>query len=242
MKRALVTLLDDGFYVGFEVFLKSFLAFNPWFSDDFVVIDVGLSEKTREKMREKYPKMVFFTPKYENYSAVNMKITAERLKKTYYTLDVFDLPYDRIVFMDMDMLILGDLREIFNFAGHIGGVRAYNRNADILQGGINTGLFVVNSEFLNEKTYKRLLEIARPGHNMPDQTVINEAFKGQISELRKVFNVEKRMINTRRFKNVIEEMRVLHFVGEKPWQKHAPGTLEAGYEPFEKLWREWRDK
>ena len=242
LKRALVAMMDDNFYVGYDVFLKSFLHFNPWFTDDFAIIDVGLSVETRQKMVERYARTVFVKPIYDNYKLVNMKHTAKHLQKTFYTLDVFALPYDRAIFIDMDTVILGDLSTLFDFPGQFGAVRQYNRNMDRLTHGFNSGVFVVNSPALSLATYQRLLQIASPGHSMPDQAVLNQHFAGRMHYFDKIYNVEKRMLHTKLHTKTLENARILHFVGEKPWETHSSWHLEAKYEPLEAIWREWRDK
>ncbi len=235
MTTCLTTLLDDNFLIGARVFLSSFLRHNPWFDHDFVVIDCGLSEESKEILLAAYPKTIFQKVNKAEYRGVKFAKTAPRLQNTYYTLEVFGLPYDRVIFMDMDMLVMDDVSEVFRFSGVIAGCKAYDRNRDKFLNFINTGLFVFNAVALQHVSKARLLEIAMPGHSMPDQFVINAAFKRHMQYLPKEFNVEKRMLHTREYRNFLRGVRVWHFVGAKPWQVHTEG-LESTYREIEQLW------
>lgn len=239
MKKALVCLMDDKFYGAFRVFLASFLHHNSWFRDDICIIDVGLSEPIRSKIRGLYPKIDFHTPIYDNYSHVKTSTTAERLKKTYYTLDAFILPYQRIIFIDLDTVIMGSMLEVFECAQSFAGVQAYNRSTDQLQLAINSGLFVLNHSVIKPNIYDRLLQIAAPGHNLPDQAVLNTFFKGRTHFLPKKYNVEKRMYKSLRMAHILKDVRMWHYVGEKPWQAHKPGSLESLYVEVETYWHFW---
>ncbi len=239
MKQALFTLCDSAFLPGFIAFMKSFIHFNQWFDLEFVVMDVGLGDKGRETMLGYYKNIRFIEPMARNYKAVDMSRTTDSLKKTYYTLDVFALTeYDRITAIDMDVLVLGDVKAIFDCEAPLAMVRGYNAKLDILRNDFNSGVFTVNKPYLSDEHYRRLLDIARRGHSMPDQKVINSAFAGQIHELPKIYNVEKRMIATKQFKGVLERARILHFVASKPWQEQK----EPGFEAMEKLWWEWYER
>ncbi len=239
MKQALFTLCDSAFLPGYIAFMKSFLHFNPWFNLEFVVMDVGLGADGRKLMLEFYQNIQFIEPMARNYKAVDMSRTADSLKATYYTLDVFALTdYDRITAVDMDVLVLGDVKAVFDCEAPLAMVRGYNAKLDILRNDFNSGVFTINKPFIGEEHYRRLLDIARRGHSMPDQKVINSAFAGQIHELPKIYNVEKRMISTVKYRDVLDQARILHFVASKPWHDER----EPGFETLEAAWWEWYRK
>lgn len=235
----LITLLDDNFVIGLEVFFKSLMIHNKlWFDLPFIVLDLGLSSWNKRKIKNIYPNVEFRPIKKDRYSAVNFSATQPRLKNTYYTLDVFiQDDFDKLVFIDMDTLVLGDIRELFHNHYDIAGVKAYSPRQDKLRIDINTGVFCVSKKYLNEKTYADMLNLATPGHSMPDQHVINDFFKGKMEYFNKAYNVEKRMINSENFRDTLTKIKILHFVADKPWQKHR----EPGFEKFEKLWKEYYD-
>jgi lipopolysaccharide biosynthesis glycosyltransferase len=239
MRQALFSLCDSAFLPGYIAFMKSFLHFNPWFDHEFVVLDVGLGEQGREAMLKYYRNIRFLSPEKGNYKAVDMSRTADTLKKTYYTLDVFRLTeYDRITAIDMDVLVLGDIKAVFDCEAPLAMVRGYNAKLDELRRDFNSGVFTVNKPYIGDEHYRKLLDLARRGHSMPDQKVINSYFAGQIHELPKIYNVEKRMISTKAFKDVLDNARIIHFVASKPWQEQR----EPGFEALETLWQEWYER
>jgi lipopolysaccharide biosynthesis glycosyltransferase len=238
MNIALCTMIDDNFKIGFDVFWKSFIKNNSWFNHDLVIIDVGLSDASKTDIRQKYSKVVFKKPDKKNYCNVNLNKTHKKLQKTYYTLDVFSYTeYDRIVFIDSDVLILGDLECIFDCTDRIAGAKAYNTKLDQLGDRINSGVFVINKPVIGDRIYKKLLRIAQRGHSMPDQRTINCCFKDEMCFINKSFNVEKRMLHTKKYKHVLENAKVIHYVAKKPWEDGKDfNEIENSYSELEKMW------
>lgn len=240
MKIALCSLMDDNFVIGFKVFIKSLLKHNPWFDYDYVILDNDISDESKEEMNKCYDKLIFRKIKKERYEQVDMSRTADKLKATYYTLDVFSIAeYDRIVFMDVDMLVLDDLSEVFNCGYPFAACKAYNSGQDITRNDINSGLFVINEKYLNKVVYNDLLRIARRGFSMPDQKVLNRYFINQIHFLDKRYNVEKRMYHTKQFKKIKDNPAVIHYVATKPWEPNKPNEIEASFSEWENLWMEY---
>lgn len=249
MQIALVTMIDDNFVIGFEAFIKSMKINNPWFMNGeyiFHIIDVGLSYDSKaiiETYADKFNFPVIFTkPDKKDYSVIDMSKTAGKLKNTYYTFDVFKLPYDRVVFIDMDTIVMGDIQELFSCSEDIAAVKGYNARQDIIREDINSGVFVVNSKYLNAETYQALINFSRRGFSMPDQKAINGYFKGQIKYFNKKYNVEKRMLNTKNYQKVMNDIRILHFVARKPWEsKEGYKPEELVYDELEQIWHKYYD-
>ena len=241
MKICMFTSLNDSIMITFEPFIKSFLHNNQWFDLDFVILDLGVSPANRERCLRLYPKCKFILPQKENYKYVNWMATHEKLRPTYFKLDMFSLDYDRVVSIDIDMIVQGDMKEVFDCDKPIAGCKGYIQKKDRLGSGINTGLVVINKEFLNDTTYKRVLEVARPGHRMPDQTTINSYFKNRIHYLDKKYNCEKRIWRSDKydFNDFKNKMVVIHYVGFKPWEKNKP-EMDLGYNELEAVWWEWK--
>lgn len=228
----LFTSLTDDFDVAMGPFWRSFMKHNQWFDLDFVILDLGCSLDTRNYVKKLYSNVKWIKPKFENYKGVNMAVTMPRLRATYYKLDVFSLyEYDTVVSIDVDMIVLGDMREVFNQVEEFSACASF-RAPDRIDKTINSGLFVINNH--REEMYRELIEIARPGHAMPDQFPINKYFAGNINYLPKKYNVEKRM-----FKSSIalplEEVTVVHYVGQKPWELVKSEACQ-GFDDLERLW------
>jgi lipopolysaccharide biosynthesis glycosyltransferase len=231
-------MLNRDFIIGYKVMISSLLDKNQWFDHEVVILDLDLTPSDKTDILDLYENTTFIKPKIKNYSRVNFERTAEKLRATYYKLDVFRLDYDRIVFIDSDVVVVGDLSELFNCSLDFAAVKGYNARLDEMRADINSGVFVVNKRFLNDETYTALVQMAEHGHSMPDQKVINSYFKGQIAYFNKGFNVEKRMISTVRFRKVLENMRIIHYVASKPWMEDR----EEGFDELEKYWFEAYEK
>lgn len=240
MKIALVTLMDDGFFIAYEGFWKSFIKHNPLFGWDFVVLDNGLSDKNKDKIKDNYRNSHFRKIDKKSYCDINMSKTHDKLKATYYTFDAFKMNiYDRIVFMDMDITVLGDIRELFACKNGFAACRAYNSKLDEFTDTFNSGVFVVQKQYLNEHVWKDLINISRRGFSMPDQRALNQYFRNEKHWLPKKYNVEKRMLNTEKHKNVWDEKVCLHWVASKPWESEKPNEIEASFVDLEKTWWEY---
>lgn len=239
MRTALITLVDDNFVQGLEVFLRSLRANNPWFDLPFIVLDLGLTELARARVLAAYDKIELRQIQKENYRKINFSKTHPRLRNTYYTFDVFlQSDFDRLVFMDMDTLVLGDIRELFGAPEGFSAAKCYDAKRDCMRNDFNSGVFTVTKPYLNESVYHRLVEMAQEGHSMPDQAVLNRYFGPKMRELPKIYNVEKRMLHTERLKDVFNAVKVLHFVAAKPWQQDKPES-ERRYGSLEKIWWEY---
>lgn len=235
---SLITAIDSNFMPGFRVFWKSFISFNPWFDLDFIILDLGLLDKHITELKNTYKKIEIRNIKKENYENINMSMTRERLKKTYYKIDVFNqIDQKRLIFIDMDTLILGDISEIFKFKGKFGACQIYVSRTDSFGKEINSGVFVINNT--SKKIYDGLLEIAKYGLTMTDQEAINKYFRGKVTYLSKIYNVEKRMLHSKNKKDIFNKKRILHFVASKPWERLKPNKRELMYKSLERLWHDF---
>jgi len=239
LKTALITLIDDNFLIGYEVFYKSLHKHNPDLKIPFIVLDAGLSSKSKAVIKKNGGDVrPIETSAYDD---IPMGLTHQRLKKTYYTLDVFKQnDFDRLLFFDMDIVIMDNISELIDWemseGCHIAACRAYNANRDALDPRINSGVWIADKQILTEKTFTRLMGRAmRRPRTMPDQTIINEEFAGRIDFLPKRYNIEKRMQYTKKYKHVMEKPAAIHYVSAKPWDKKKP-KKEQIFEEIEKHW------
>lgn len=239
MRKCLFTTLTDDYIVAWHPFMLSLLESNPEFNHEFVILDLGLSEESMEYCREYYDNIVFQKPNAGNYSKVNFSKTAPQLQQTYYKLDIFSLfDYDVVVSIDLDVLVLGDISELFTQEEEFSACPAFRENPPRMDRGINSGLFVITN--LYEKKYRDMIKIAEPGFSMPDQVVVNKYFSGNINYLPKKYNVEKRMQKSP-LAMPIEDVAILHYVGSKPWQMHQRAS-EREYDDLYKLWWGYYDR
>lgn len=235
MKTCMFTTLNSDFIIAFKPFIRSFLKHNPWFDLPFIILDLDLEEHEKKDCIKEYDKIRFIKPNYDKYKNVKFHKTKDQLKSTYYKLDAFSLYDYRVVSIDLDMIITGSMKEVFEEESEFSACISYRTNGDKLGVDINSGLFVANN--LTYEKYNELIKIAERGHKMPDQTTINIYYGKTINHLPKKYNCEKRMWSSDNdeVKEIIKDAVVIHYVGQKPWELIKKDN-EIGYESIEKLW------
>jgi len=241
-------MISPDFIPGYIAFIKSLLLHNSWFEYPIVLIDLGLKEEQKKECREYYKNIVFKKPKREKYKRVNWKKTQKHLRNTYYTLDMFSyLEYERIVFIDLDTLVLKNIYYLFNhkMKNFFGGVKAYNRSQDCLVEYLNAGVMVVDLNRLPENFYQNIVSYSCQGFQFPEQDALDTYLKGKIDFLPKCYNVEKRMLLSYNHPFDIYDVGILHYVGIKPWQepkKPSHFNDKKDFYELDLLWREYYTK
>jgi lipopolysaccharide biosynthesis glycosyltransferase len=236
MKIALTFCSDLEFKKGLDVLYKTLVYHNPSITKyDFVL----MSDEIKT---------------YKNFKIINyatkVKTHIKRFEKTFSKLKAFELEdYDRVVFFDSDIICLGDislltsesLSEYCFYAAKDDGVSMSDGDY------INSGVMVINKPLLKKSTFLDLMSIAQEGFeekkrdlngNGSDQTVINNYLKKyniRYGILETKYNTLKRLFFHHKeiWNNLKNEIRLLHFVGEKPWQKNRK---EIHYKDIDNLW------
>jgi len=229
-RKAIALLLSRNMLTGFNVLMYSLLLHNKWLCNkdyDIVIFDDDLRLSDRIAIVTKFVEcnIVFINVEKNNYNNVAMQKVKDRLKKTYYKLDMFRKigEYERIVLLDVDIVVTGDISELFTIPiDNIAGVQAYRPKSDLLQNYINSGVLVISKNCIGENIYKDLIEMACDNEtNLPDQDIINKYFNGRLQYLPKIYNVEKRMEHTKNYKNVLQNKKIVHYVNYKPWEDNV---------------------
>lgn len=238
-------MLSKDFIPGYVGFIKSLLANNPWFDLPIVIMDIDLTSEDKALCNSYYDNIFYKKLLKENYEGVNWRKTKPWLWNTYYTLDIFSYhEYNRLVFIDTDTLVLGDIKYLFEIElkNAVGGVQCYQYSRDNLTNNINAGVIVLNLNKL-KGVYSEIVEFSKQGFPYPEQDAINLYFKNQIDFLHKVYNVEKRMLFSSNYPFDIDKIKILHFVSLKPWQQRVNKRLllkeREDYKELEKVWWEY---
>jgi len=234
--KAFVSFVDDNYFPGFVVLLKSLTLTNPDVAADVVVLHDGLSPANVSRALSLRPDLRFVrvdAARYERYrkgSAANYLYT-----KAYYILDAFRLPgYRTIVTLDTDMVILDRIDDLFSLGAPFAAVPQFFDP----DGGrkLNSGLLVFDSTYTDGSFAARLDAIGESGEyelERHDQGVITAALDGDYLQLPRRYNWVKRA--TRRGGVPPEETAILHFTGKfKPWDGG-----EHGYARLEALWHQY---
>jgi len=242
LKKCLCSLITPNFIPGYVGFVKSLLQVHPDFSLDFVLLEIGMTEKDREFCRQYYPKLTFIQPNYKMYEGTNFEITVPHLRNTYYKLDIFSLyklGYQQAIFIDLDVIVLDRISLLFRDHTEFLAVRSYREACDRLVSTFNSGVFVIGKQWLNEKTYHALVEDIKQGYKLPDQECLNKYFREKTQILPKEYNVEKRMYKSDKFKKTVDKAKILHYVAIKPWQDPITRRDYRDKVDFAKLEEKW---
>ena len=218
------TVADDAFTEYVLVLLDSIRRHNPWFAG--VPLRVfwspqlaPLSPANQARVGRAHPGTTFLSvdgAAYERYRSQ----TPPRLMAALLTLEAFGIrDADRVVFLDADMVCLGDLTELFELdvdlaACPTGSSRAVKEaRAGTFQWRlhVNTGVLVIGRRYLNDPTRRRLA--GYPSGQFADQDVVNGFLRG-----RPVYCLDHRFNYHAEFfwRGDETDVRLLHYAGTKP--------------------------
>lgn len=269
MKYALVFLCDDGYMKYGYTMVSSFLKHNPWFDGDIVVLCddeiCKFSDRNLEKLKNlnrniniyrhfaDYNKYEYFVKRFYE------KLYLKHYCKAFYKYECFNLRgYDRVVFYDADIMVVGDVKELFfNDKDLI----FTEDNFDFLKSDfykftnerISSGGFSVSSKYLNDDIYNGLLNATSTipifGESMydggcPEQQVMDFYFKNfkDMWLMPRKYNCcnyfnNKILTNFEEFKIVCSDLRAIHLYA-KPINNDTSGKdeiLKMFYEYFDNL-------
>lgn len=150
----------------------------------------------------------------------------------FYKLALFRLDYDRVIYLDTDLLIVDDISQLWDpdrYNEHdLYGVRessALGLTHQVWQGKINAGMLLINRPLLNESTFQQLLQIAATGtsYDSGDQGVLHEFLSREensprVGELEPAFNLPTCARVDGDWERLGPTARILHYLGpRKPW-------------------------
>ena len=236
--------LTKDFIIGYRVFIQSFFKYNNWFDGDIVIMPFDLSKEDIDYIKSFYDKIKLVKPIYENYENMNIsKIRYDKFIYNYYKLDIFTFTeYEKIVSVDTDMLVQGDLSDLFYNNYGFGAVPIFTKNWNRIEE-FNGGLIVLDSGCNNSENYNKVLNELKFPYEHAEQDILNKVFGDVYFTVDKTYNSEKRMLKSLDDKDVnfVTNAKIIHFVGSKPWDKNKSGD-ELGYDKLENLWKEYSKK
>jgi len=220
--KSLVCLLDKSYSEQFSIFIYSLLKNNPWFNYDINVFyweDDLINDI--DKFKNIYKKIIF--------NKINETLYEDCLitKKwriwnynPFYRFEIFSLKnYSKIVYMDLDMLILGDISFLFNndidFAGcpilfgtGMEFIGKTNKNR------FNGGLLIISEKYLGNKIRDDLISMCEMKSYSGNQTPLNFYFQNNVTFIDPIYNFSLDL----NFDINFEDIKVLHFIGNiKPF-------------------------
>jgi lipopolysaccharide biosynthesis glycosyltransferase len=227
------TVLNDAYVKGLVAFIKSVKHHNPNFNYRFVVFHASflpiwgeLSAKSVELLDSLYDNFDFVEPNFKNY----LNNGREDLK--YLSLESFNLKADKVIFLDADILCLGDLKELIEFEPENGIAMVHckhNREYYV-------GVMVVGKKYLNHETYEDILKFddSQSKKFGVDMKLLNTYFEGKIEPLPDEFDAVCTEVQKREGKLVISSLYPL-------WEKMRKEKVSLDIaELNEEVFVEWK--
>jgi lipopolysaccharide biosynthesis glycosyltransferase len=253
MKTAVVTVSNDKFIKGVLVLFYSFHKHNPWFDGDYVVISDGISESNIQYLRDKLNVKISVANAqpdiHQNVEALSKSVTHLQNKASrFYSITAFGLTdYDKILFLDSDMLCVGDVSELFRdtpsglisthdgsyykgLARHRKTYEKVQRDAhgadEIHDTTLNAGMMVISGDVLSEEAYAGIVSFIHEDHwqgilaKNADQIPLNKYFDGRVEMTDGRYNFRFSIADEILEQDGItpEDIRIYHYTGKlKPW-------------------------
>ena len=253
-RYAVVTICTPNFIPGTIVMMHSFLQYNPWFQGDFIVLTDQVSEEMRESLSS------FANVKYrivgEELLARSRTVaaadeTGKIFESHFYSLELFNIyGYDKLFYVDSDMLILGSFLPLFDmeaemicvgdgvyYKGELRDGASYNkRNPKLWEqkskfwgDNFNAGLILFDGKMANEKHYQELTEMVKiEGYSsqamrLQDQMIQNIYFRGRYTLVSAKYNYRMGIGTEIKEKDGVDlaDAVVIHYTARrKPWLHH----------------------
>ena len=248
MNIAIATVSSSSFINGTRVLLHSFLKHNYWFNGDILII-CDEEEIESSGSLDQFPNLKFIFPdkklleKIEVLKASDSNYDSKYIR--FLSIESFNQnDYDKILFLDSDMICLGDVEEIFHSSGDFLACPDYrnllgfyrdpmsfkpihhsneNFNADSHFPSFNTGLMLIGKKYLNKSTYVDLCDLItydRYKHittNQTDTVALNLKFKDDVNWIDSDYNSYTRYLYLQK-KSIesdwISSYKFIHFLGK----------------------------
>lgn len=173
--------------------------------------------------------------------------------------------YDKVLFMDADLLVLRSVHELFYLKHDMAAVLNFNSPLSATKptrATFNSGFMLLTP---SKKTFESMQRYLGKfdSYNGGDQGFLNNYFPSCTNirkpssklcweELDIIYNLNKMMIKfaPQKLKGVMDDLKVLHFVRQKPWlerqQKRAPPNFNSHLNhsslSFDQMWKKcWVD-
>ncbi|CUH80814.1 Glycosyl transferase family 8 [Tritonibacter multivorans] len=258
------SVVSDDFAAGFILMERSLRAHNPDWTYPIIAVHSSikpLSELTKQVIREHCENVHFATtndvamePIYDY--AREVIGTPDRLFPAFALLEILRWSFfKRVIAIDSDVLIRGSLEPLLHASAPLSAVRAFHSERNEPMTFVNTGVMVLNETFLKGFEFSRIREFLgdrtpRPGTGKADQAILNILMHNAVlGYLPPRFNYTKRSVMVEMQRRGLdvddpdaveafldeEDVRIFHYVGEKPWNPKVRQREEA-YSAMDAFW------
>jgi lipopolysaccharide biosynthesis glycosyltransferase len=247
-KIAICTICNDEFSIGTQTMIYSFLKNNKWFTQDIIIFYnseySNLSNENINTLSKLYNNIIFYKIESDDYLPLINKFNSSRNSKRFipslFTFEAFELAkkYDKILYLDSDMLVLQDIFELFKLNDEI-VVTPDTGKYDLSKKykTFNGGFLLIDGLSATREYKKKILLFSMGCKNMAlaDQSIMNDFFKNRVIYLDSRYNCLKRCFPDDSFRFFDTRIKIIHYVGEKPWANNKK-DFEKKYSKIEYLW------
>jgi lipopolysaccharide biosynthesis glycosyltransferase len=251
-KNCVFLFITESYIQGGLVAIYSFLKHNQWFCDDIIISYIEGSIKSEDLLRFKnlYDKTILLEISPNEYDNIS-RIAVDR---TYFIGDIFKKfkclevkGYDKLVLLDADVLVTGDIKELFDTHYDVIGVVDNIIDGESISMEwrerygeyFNSGILVFNDEGVRHNLLERVNHIneydftfyegcGHCGLYYPDQDIFN-VFTSDLNVglAPQYYNFKAQDVNEY---NVCD-MRIIHYYGqEKPWNTEIKNFADHMWE------------
>ena len=220
MRTAIVTQLTNNFTYGGELLLKSLFYYNKIDLDIVVLIDDDFDQQDRITAITDRVKFHVVDKKFYEPCMKHFKGNREWTINPAHRFDIFTLPYDRVLYLDSDMLIVDSIAGLLNCT-HDFAAAPYTSRISIgsLQQTFtsfethlfNAGVMCISKKYLNTGMRDELIAICMSGEWSGNQSIFNTYFRQSAKLLPGMYNATTEGLTEHRFNNA----KIYHFVGHK---------------------------
>jgi len=224
-KIACCSTLNDLYFEGFLTFFESFISNNPSFNYPYYIFTWGdLSQKNIDYINTLYNNFIIKNIDNKKYEHVRYNTRFRNWNiNCVNRFEILTLSnYDRIVFFDVDMIVLNNLDNLFKYEEDFCACEEprdvlidHPAVFDVSLKTFNGGLMLFSKRYLNEETRKALIDIAMQKNWSSDEPILNTFFTNdKVTFLPQDFLITMHGITADNFSTA----KIIHFVGEKkPW-------------------------
>lgn len=256
MKIEIAVAINKNFLQHFYVLLESIKDYK--LSIDLYTINVmhtNLEENYMTKLREIYKNEFDF--RFYNLSEYNLSdlyVSAHISIETYYRIllpDILPIEIHKVLYLDCDMVVNHDLRELWEFDMNtyaVGAVFDYKAqvrkdelNIPMKYDYFNAGVLLVNLDYWRKNNIElKLLQFIRENPSKLlywDQDALNALLYNQVAILPLRWNVQSIMLELskqdEKLKQAKENPYIIHFTGAtKPWHISSQNPFKHKYDYY----------
>ena len=250
MKTAIATVVTQDFVPGTLVTLFSFLKHNPWFNGDICLIGVdapfGQIKQILDYDRVRVERVSEdLVTRCDQLAEVHDQY--KRRIAQFYSLEVFRLTgYDRVLFVDSDLLIRGDLSELFSSGSKVLAsgdgyyYKGFSHDRTTFEkvemrvdddpermNAFNAGVMALDGSMITRKRYTEMVKMisvenfSRFSTNHSDQLIFNLQFENDVEFISGKYNYRIGVgPEMKKADGVgLHDAHVIHFTAKKkPWR------------------------